>query len=90
MLVTLIGKNTLYKLKLPNEHDGNYWIKNDNETKLVNIFGRKDEWQICSNEQVKILAPKSITSFNISKIKDDPKNIINKVVLREGCIYYLA
>ena len=90
MLVTLIGKNTLYKLKLPNEHDGNYWIKNDNETKLVNIFGRKDEWQICSNEQVKILAPKSITSFNISKIKDDPKNIINKVVLREGGIYYLA
>ena len=40
MLVTLIGKNVLYKLILPHEKTGNYWITNsDDGKKLVNIIG---------------------------------------------------
>lgn len=41
MLVTLIGKNVLYKLILPHEKTGNYWITNsDDGKKLVNIIGK--------------------------------------------------
>lgn len=44
MLVTLIGKNVLYKLILPHEKTGNYWITNsDDGKKLVNIIG-KNQW----------------------------------------------
>ena len=37
MLVTLIGKNVLYKLKLPTKKTGNYWITDDDGKKLINI-----------------------------------------------------
>ena len=55
MLVTLIGKDNLYKIRLPNKKTGDYWIT-DNESgkKLINIIGKNNEWQIYSNEQAKI------------------------------------
>ena len=40
MLVTLIGKNVLYKLKLPTKKTGNYWITDDDGKKLINIVGK--------------------------------------------------
>ncbi len=61
MLVTLIGKNVLYKLILPHKKTGNYWITNsDDGKKLVNIIGKNNEWNIYSNEQAKILDPRAI------------------------------
>ena len=50
MLVTLIGKDNLYKIRLPNKKTGDYWIT-DNESgkKLINIIGKNNEWQIYSN-----------------------------------------
>ena len=37
MLVTLIGKNILYKTKLPNKQAGNYWITDDDGKKILNM-----------------------------------------------------
>ena len=53
MLVTLIGKNVLYKLKLPTKKTGNYWITDDDGKKLINIVGKSNEWQMYSNEHNK-------------------------------------
>lgn len=90
MLVTLIGKNVLYKLKLPTKKTGNYWITDDDGKKLINIVGKSNEWQMYSNEQVKILNPQSIKSLNISKIAKDIMNIIKGVKLIERNIYYIS
>lgn len=90
MLVTLIGKNVLYKLKLPTKKTGNYWITDDDGKKLINIVGKSNEWQMHSNEQVKILNPQSIKSLNISKIAKDIMNIIKGVKLIERNIYYIS
>mgnify|MGYP004569067491 FL=1 len=90
MLVTLIGKNVLYKLKLPTKKTGNYWITDDDGKKIINIVGKNNEWQMYSNEQVKILNPQSIKSLNISKIAKDIMNIIKGVKLIERNIYYIS
>lgn len=90
MIVTLIGKNILYKTKLPNKKNGNYWIIDKNGKKIINIVGQNDEWIIYSNEQAKILNPKSIKSFNISALVKKHENIINKTEIKENNIYYLS
>lgn len=90
MLVTLIGKNILYKIKLPNKQTGNYWITDDDGKKILNIIGKNNEWQIYSNDQIKILDPRAIRSFNVSKVAKDIVNIISGVRLKENSIYYLS
>ena len=90
MLVTLIGENTLYKIRLPIEKKGDYWLANDDGKKIINIIGKDNKWQIYSNEQVKILDPKSITSFNVSKVSKNVSNIINRIDLKENSIYYIT
>ena len=90
MLVTLIGKNILYKIKLPNKQTGNYWIADDDGKKILNIIGKNNEWQIYSNDQIKILDPRAIRSFNVSKVAKDVVNIISGVRLKENSIYYLS
>lgn len=90
MLVTLIGKNILYKIKLPNKQTGNYWITDDDGKKILNIIGKNNEWQIYSNDQIKILDPRAIRSFNVSKVAKDVVNIISAVRLKENSIYYLS
>lgn len=90
MLVTLIGKNILYKIKLPNKQTGNYWITDDDGKKILNIIGKNNEWQIYSNDQIKILDPRAIRSFNVSKVAKDVVNIISGIRLKENSIYYLS
>ena len=90
MLVTLIGKNILYKIKLPNKQTGNYWIADDDGKKILNIIGKNNEWQIYINDQIKILDPRAIRSFNVSKVAKDVVNIISGVRLKENSIYYLS
>lgn len=91
MLVTLIGKNVLYKLILPHKKTGNYWITNsDDGKKLVNIIGKNNEWNIYSNEQAKILDPRAINSWNISKIVKNKANIFSEIKLQENGIYYIS
>ena len=91
MLVTLIGKDNLYKIKLPHKKTGDYWITNSEDgKKLINIIGKNGEWQIYSNEQVKILNPREINSMNISKVVRNNSNIINYINLKENSIYYVS
>ena len=91
MLVTLIGKNNLYKLRLPNKKTGNYWIADrEDGKKLVNIIGMNDEWHIFSSELVKVLDPRTINSWNISKLVKNPANIIKNIQLRENSIHYIS
>lgn len=91
MLVTLIGKDNLYKIRLPNKKTGDYWIT-DNESgkKLINIIGKNNEWQIYSNEQAKILNPRVVNSINISKIVKSSSNILSYINLKENGIYYVS
>ena len=91
MLVTLIGKDNLYKIRLPNKKTGDYWIT-DNESgkKLINIIGKNNEWQLYSNEQAKILNPRVVSSINISKIVKSSSNILSYINLKENGIYYVS
>lgn len=93
MLVTLIGKNTIYKLNLPKTAIGDYWISDkteDNEKKLVNIEGKSGNWKITSNYYLKIINPEyvNISEDNI-KIKNHPKNILNSITLKEYNLYFI-
>lgn len=93
MLVTLIGKNTIYKLSLPKTAIGNYWISNkseNNERKLVNIEGKDGIWKITSNYYLKIINPKYVQiSEDDIKIKQDAKNVLNSIILKEYNIYFI-
>ncbi len=58
MQIVLIGKNTLYKLSLPKNTEGNYWLtdqKEKNEKKLINVEGRNGKWQLVNNNQTNII-----------------------------------
>jgi len=89
MIVTLIGKNVLYKTKLPKVAMGNYWITDENDKKLLNIEGDGEKWRVVSNNRAKIIKPKSLTSFNVSKIAQSSENIINEIALKEYGINYI-
>lgn len=39
MLVALIGKNTIYKINLPNIIAGTYYLLNEANKKIINIDG---------------------------------------------------
>lgn len=89
MIVTLIGKQFLARTKLPQATMGNYWIVDNNEKKLISIEGNKEGWRIISNNNIKILRPKSILSVNISKIVQAEENIIPSTILKEYGMYYV-
>ena len=89
MVVTLIGKNVLYKTKLTEVPIGNYWITDNNDKKLLNIEGNGKEWKVISNNNTKILKPKSLTSLNVSKIAESEGNIIKQITLNEYGMYYV-
>lgn len=89
MIVTLIGKNVLYKTKLPKVAMGNYWITDENDKKLVSIEGDGENWVIISNNNVKVIKPKSLISLNISKTAQAAGNIINKIALMTYSMYYI-
>ena len=51
LLATLVGKNSIYKINLPQTTIGNYWISDKSgeiEKKLINIEGKDGNWQITS------------------------------------------
>lgn len=93
MLVTLIGKNSIYKINLPQTTIGNYWISDKSEEierKLVNIEGTNGNWQITSNNAMKIISSKSINiSEDSIKIQQNDEKIISKIMLKEYSIHFL-
>lgn len=91
MIVTLIGKNVLYKLKLPSVAIGNYWLTDENQEKLINIEGKDGEWEITGGNKLKIIKPKALTSFtfDVQKAVEDRKNLIEKAKLTEYSMNYI-
>lgn len=89
MIVTLIGKNVLYKTKLPKDPLGNYWITDEYDKKIINIEGDGKSWKIVSNKNLKIIKPKSLTSLNVSKIAQSSENILEEITLKEYSMNYI-
>ena len=91
MLVTLIGKKNIYKLVLPSNPVGNYWIcdkEQGSEKKLVNIEGKDGNWQIVTNKNVKAINPE-VLKFENDEIKIVSKDemITDRVILKENYMY---
>ncbi len=89
MIVTLIGKNVLYKTKLPKVAMGNYWITDQNDKKLINIEGDGRNWKILGSNNVKIVNPRSINSLNVSETVQSSQNLIEEITLREYSMNYI-
>lgn len=92
MVVTLIGKNSLNKIILPNKPTGNYWLcdkSTEVEKKLVNIQSINDKWQIVSTNYSSIISKKSIEIVN-NEIKITGKEkIMDAVILENYETYYI-
>ena len=89
MIVSLIGRNIIFKQKLPISTVGNYWINNNDGKKLLNIEGNNENWYISSNNYVKILKKEIDSSENISKIVQNKNNIIQKLKLNIYEVNYI-
>ena len=91
MLVTLIGKEQLFSVVLPQNKVGSYWIYDNTseiEKKLVNIEGKNGEWQILTNRNLKIINPRSIKiDANEVKIQQGEEIILDRIVLKEYELY---
>lgn len=91
MLVTLVGKNSIYKIVLPQLTVGNYWITNDKGKKLVNIEGKDGNWQITSNNNFQILNPVCLNiNDKIIRYKDNNKTVINRITLEDYKSFYMS
>lgn len=92
MIINLIGREKKYKIELPQEIEGSYWIVNDeNGKKLINIEGNIKNWQINSNKYVKIINPNSVKMYK-GKLRVVPSeySIISKIVLKEHGMYFVC
>lgn len=89
MIVTLVGKNSLYKTKLPEITMGNYWITDENEKKIVNIEGKNGGWEITSNDSMKIIDLKDPTSIIWNKATKISKKVVDRIILKENSINYI-
>lgn len=93
MLVTLIGRNSIHRIVLPQTPIGNYWLSDKTgpiEKRLVNIEGKEGNWQVISNNNVKIINNKYINIFNDDiRIKNEnvEEGIIDKIILKEYGMY---
>ena len=88
MLVTLIGKNGIHKLRLPQNPIGNYWVKDENGNKLVNIEGKDDSWQVVTGKYIKAINPKSLNIENDEiKINRDLQVVVDRIILKEYNMY---
>ena len=93
MLVRLIGKNSMHKVVLPQIAVGNYWISNkdgENDKKLLNIEGKDDNWQVVSNNYVKIINSKCV-KLNRDNIEIEQSNdcIVNKIILKQYSMHFI-
>ena len=93
MRLTLIGKEALYKLNLPQVADGNYWISkntDENEEKLINIQGRNGKWEMISTNQMHIINDNNISiSKQDVRITKSEDMVVDKVILEEYHMYFI-
>ncbi len=92
MLVSLIGKEKIYKLILPSNIRGSYWITDrdgDEEIKLVNIEAVDGKWHIKSNSYA-FVNTRNILDYDINKIKSIPYKILDDVYLNEYHLHIIS
>lgn len=90
MIATLIGKNVMYKITLPEFVRGNYSINDESDKKLINIESVDGNWQIVSNNNFKIIDPKEVNAIKNGKLsKKFQGKTIENVMLKEYSVYYI-
>ena len=90
MIATLIGKNVMYKITLPEFIRGNYSISNENDKKLINIEAINGKWQVNKNKNFKIIDPKEIKNIKNYRIMNDYKvKSLDNIVLKEYSFHYI-
>ena len=91
MLVTLVNKNHMHKITLPQTVMGNYWLRDNTgkeEKKLVNIDGKNGSWRITSNKHVQIIDLKSIKIYNGEiRVVNGIEETKQQIFLREYDMY---
>ena len=58
MIVTLIYKEKLNTITLPNKKEGQFWLGTDEEKEIISIEGSNEKWELKSSKKVKILEHK--------------------------------
>lgn len=94
MQVSLIGKNSINRINLPRNPLGNYCFSSkttSEENIAIYIDGINRNWQITSNNYVKIVDPTSliITDNNI-EINQENKKFLDKIILKENGMYAIC
>ena len=90
MIATLIGKDVMYKITLPEFIRGNYSISSENDKKLINIEAINGKWQVVSNNSFKIIDPKEIKNINNYKIlKENSVKTLENIILKEYSFNYI-
>ncbi|MBQ3407904.1 MAG: FHA domain-containing protein [Clostridia bacterium] len=94
MLVTLIGNNKMYKITLPENIEGDYWISDNSgkeEVKLANIRSCNGKWILKSNKHSKIINEKyvKISEESISIIAAN-NIIVDEAELKNYSKYYIS
>ena len=91
MLVTLILKNGINKIVLPENPIGNYWLNgniNGKEEKLVNIEGVNKHWKVYSSSKFRIINPKFVSvSDDDIKYKNTAKGFLPEMYIEEYNTY---
>ena len=91
MVVTLIGKSTIYKTELPTIVSGSYWITGKNDKRLINIEEENNCWTISSNKDMKIIKNKIDDEKydNISQVIRDSENFVDKIALKNYSSFFV-
>lgn len=58
MIVTLIYKDTINSITLPEKVEGQFWIDTDEKKQVISIEGNENKWAITSNRKAQILNEK--------------------------------
>ena len=91
MQVVLIGENELHKITLPKIVEGIYWIKDNNDQKLINIEANEGFWQITSDDNFTIINSDNISiKNNRFVIEEGPQVIVKQDILEEYETYGIA
>ena len=86
MLIRLLSNKRMYKLTLPDEVHGDYWISDesvDPSRKLINVRGINNQWIISSNYNVQIGMYETGESGKLEY------TALNNAALKEYSLYFL-
>ena len=91
ILVTLMGKDNMYSIRLPYNTEGNYSIKDDCGKILLNLKGNLNEWEIVSDSNAKILNSQYVKLQNGKLTSVQSKfSIINRIILKDYSMYFVS